>query len=849
MSRNAGKDDAARSGDDAARRRVMRGFLDEARPAMDSRAVLRGDHWRIGVITDSLLRLEWSDDGVFEDGVTQVVVNRDFAAVPEFTVSERDGMLVLDTAHLHLVYDRGPFSREGLSVEVNGVATHRNTWRYGEDGSHGNLGSTARTLDEADGPIPLSPGVVSRDGWAMLDDSTSNVIDDEPVVDDAPNPFGAWTRPRAHHGLDLYVFGYGHRYIDAVRDFCRLTGPSPVLPRWALGNWWSRYHPYTQEEYLGLMDRFSREGIPFTTAVLDMDWHLVDVDPRYGFGWTGYTWNGRLFPDHRAFLRTLHERGMKITLNVHPRDGIRAYEKDYPAVARGMGVDPASQRAVEFDAAGPRFAAVYLDMHHRLESEGVDFWWIDWQQGGVSRQPGLDPLWMLNHLHYRDSAHDGHWPITFSRYAGPGSQRYPVGFSGDTVISWASLAFQPYFTATASNVGYGWWSHDIGGHMLGRRDGQLEARWYQFGAFSPISRLHSSNSPFSGKEPWNFEPEVRDSMVGSLRLRHRMIPYLHTMNHRACEKLLPLVEPMYWRSPEQPDAYAMPDEYRFGSELVVAPVVEPNDPAARRGRAQVWLPQGDWFDFFDGRRYASQASSGRRMELWRGLDRIPVLAKAGGIVPLQDLGEGFGTGSDRLNSTDNPRSLGLLVFPGADGSFTLREDDGRFGGDVVDTVMDWRWSANEAGSFRIAAAKGAVGALPDRRRWRIVFRGVGDERHIEVSVGGVPATPAVGYDPATLSLCVALEDVPIDSDVLIVFPHGLPTAADPWRSDAYDLLFHAEMPYLTKEQVMDAVDALGPGAVASLGTFDHRAASPRDLHAGFLPASVASALTEILLRG
>ncbi len=147
-----------------------------------------------------------------------------------------------------------------------------------------------------------------------------------------------------------------------------------------------------------------------------------------------------------------------------------------------------------------------------MEEDGVDFWWIDWQQGGLTRQPGLDPLWGLDHLHYLDSArNDGSdysernpRPLTFSRYAGPGSHRYPIGFSGDTVVTWESLKFQPEFTACASNIGYGWWSHDIGGHMFGYRDEELEVRWYQLGAFSPINRLHSTDSPFNGKEPWNF---------------------------------------------------------------------------------------------------------------------------------------------------------------------------------------------------------------------------------------------------------------------------------------------------------------------------------------------------------
>ncbi len=506
-------------------------------------------------------------------------------------MTHRDGLLIVDTPALHITYDGKPFSKEGLSVVVKGMSdTQFNTWYYGDEPKH-NLKGTARTLDEANGEIPLDDGVISRDGWAVLDDSAANVIVEAHAVNGKSNPLGAWVMPRDHKETDFYFFGYGRRYTEAVQDFYKLAGPTPLLPRFTLGNWWSRYYRYTQDEYVQLMDRFKREGIPFTTSVIDMDWHRVDdIDPKYGSGWTGYSWNKQLFPDHKAFLHDLHERGLKATLNVHPRDGVRAFEDDYEAVAKRVGIDPATEEAVEFDLTNPDFVSAYFDMHHRMEAEGVDFWWLDWQQGGVTRQPGLDPLWVLNHLHYLDSGRDGNWALTFSRYAGPGSHRYPVGFSGDTIVTWESLQFQPYFTATASNIGYGWWSHDIGGHMCGYRNEHLEARWYQLGAFSPINRLHSSNSQVMGKEPWNFSAEVRDSMVGSLRLRHMMLPYLYTMNYRAAVRRHAIGGAMYWADPNNPQAYEVPDEFRFGTELLVAPIVSDNDESAQLGSTEAWLP-------------------------------------------------------------------------------------------------------------------------------------------------------------------------------------------------------------------------------------------------------------------
>ncbi len=840
-------------------------YVRDARPCMRDAAILQGDHWRIGILTESLIRLEWSDSGEFEDRLTQMVVNRDFGSDPEFTVTHRNGLLIVDTPALYLTYDGKPFSKEGLSIVVKGVSdTQFNTWHYGDKSLH-NLKGTARTLDEADGEIALEDGVISRDGWAVIDDSQSNVIIETSKVGAKTNPLGTWVVPRNHEETDIYFFGYGRRYVEAVRDFYTLSGPTPLLPRYALGNWWSRYYRYTQAEYLELMDRFKNEGIPFTTSVIDMDWHRVDdVDPKYGSGWTGYSWNRRLFPDHREFLRDLHKRGLKTTLNVHPRDGVRAYEDAYEAVAKRVGIDPETEEPAEFDLTNPDFVDAYLDMHHRMEEDGVDFWWLDWQQGGVTRQPGLDPLWVLNHTHYLDSGREGRWPLTFSRYAGPGSHRYPVGFSGDTIVTWESLQFQPYFTATASNIGYGWWSHDIGGHMCGYRNEHLEARWYQLGAFSPINRLHSSSSPFTGKEPWNFSGEVRESMVSSLRLRHMLLPYLYTMNYRAALDGRPLVEPMYWNDPNNAQAYEVPDEFRFGTELLVAPIVTDDDPAAQRGRTEAWLPQGEWYDFFDGRRYVSENESGRRLEVWRALGRMPVFAKAGGIVPLQELETGEG-----VNDLRNPSALQVMVFPGADGTFTLREDDGTIScaarAHTADTTMAFTWRAGDIGNaesgcatglggsrFEISPVEGAAGSVPEQRDWTIVFRGVSpvEAEKLQIGIDGIAHEIfEVSYDKQKLSLSVTVCDVPSNARLTIDVPEGLFVADNPVDEDVLDALLHAQMPYITKEHALQVIREQGTRAIGALRTFDSKPRFNKEPFVAYgMPDSVNGVLEEILLR-
>jgi alpha-glucosidase (family GH31 glycosyl hydrolase) len=407
-----------------------------------------------------------------------------------------------------------------------------------------------------------------------------------------------------------------------------------------------------------LMNRFKELDIPISVAVIDMDWHITDVPEEYGSGWTGYTWNRYLFPDPVRFLNWLHDEGMHTSLNLHPAQGVEPHEEAYEDMAHALGIDPSKKQGIEFDITEPDFMDAYFKhLHHPHEEDGVDFWWIDWQQGATSKIEGLDPLWMLNHFHYLDHGRDGKRPLIFSRYAGLGSHRYPIGFSGDTITTWESLNFQPYFTSTASNVGYTWWSHDIGGHMRGVKDRELYIRWLQYGVFSPINRLHSTGGKYNGKEPWRYGFEAQEIVDDYLRLRHQLIPYLYKMNVLTSHEGLPLVRPMYYHHPWKEEAYEVKNQYYFGTEMLVSPVTTKLIPLLQRSHAKTWLPEGTWYDFFTGMRYRG----GRLMDAYRTLDAVPVFAKAGGIIPMD---------STTQNSVDIPETLTVKVFAGADGQFT-----------------------------------------------------------------------------------------------------------------------------------------------------------------------------------
>ncbi|MGN0354446.1 MAG: TIM-barrel domain-containing protein [Muricoprocola sp.] len=749
-------------------------------PKCREASVVKGEKYRITVLTEGLLRLEYSESGKFVDEATQTVWNRDFET-PEYLVKDEDGQLEIITSRLHLIYNKKKFSSHGLSIK----GQTRLAWYYGEEKD--NLGGTVRTLDEVDGACPLENGIMSKSGYALLDDSKALLIGED-----------SWIKVREEAEEDLYFFCYGRDYRQALKDYYHLCGRTPMIPRFALGNWWSRYYPYSEKTYLELMDRFKEEQIPFTVGVIDMDWHVTEVDPKYGDGWTGYTWNRKLFPDPERFLKELHKRGMRITLNVHPADGVQAYEDMYEEMADAMGVDKTKKLPVNFDISDKKFLEKYFEiLHHPYEKMGVDFWWIDWQQGGNTKVEGLDPLWMLNHFHYLDSGRTGKRPMVFSRYAGPGSHRYPIGFSGDTIVTWESLQFQPYFTATASNIGYGWWSHDIGGHMFGYRDDEMEARWYQLGVFSPIMRLHSTQNEFLGKEPWRFPAEIQQVMNDFLRLRHRLIPYLYTMNYRSYAEGEPLVEPLYYLYSDAEEAYNVKNGFFFGTELLAFPVTTPRIPKLHVAKTKGWLPAGTFIDIFNGMIY--QSDKERKVDFHRDITSLPVLAKAGAIVPMTD--EILGNAASK-----NPGSLRIKVFAGADGSFHLYEDDnetcGYETGHCTVTPMKFIWG--DKPEFQVGAVTGEHELIPEKRDLTLEFWGI-TKSQIKVLEGVKEVPCETSYDNEKNVLIVQVERHAASETLMVQFTEKTMLGENHVEQRVLDFLQQAEISFTLKEKIIASV--------------------------------------------
>lgn len=681
---------------------------------------------RFTALTDRLVRMEWSADGRFEDRPTLTFVER--GDLPVASEQKGDGVEI-DTGKVKIRYaGGGRFTPENLSAEFE-VAGRRKTWRFG-DADDGNLMGTRRTLDCVDGWKTLwkndrgemGKGLVSRDGWTVVDDSSRHLLVDEPA------PWGKWVAVRPDGDRqDLYLFAYGHDYRAAIGDYVRFAGRIPMPPKWAFGYWWSRYWEYSDDELRDLVKTIRSLSIPLDVLIIDMDWHktwTLDTDQHstdeFGqwVGWTGYTWEDRLFPDPKKFFKWCKSQNLKTSLNLHPASGIQPYEECFGRFAADYGWT--GTNAVPFAIDERKWSDSYfktvLDPMTRM---GVDFWWLDWQQWLESKiTPGLSNTFWLNHVFYRHAENlgNGMRPMIYHRWGGLGSHRYQVGFSGDVVINWEALEMLPYFTATAANVGYGYWGHDIGGHKemydMGR-DPEIFTRWLQVGALMPLFKTHPGKVESIERRIWKY-PDHFETMREAFRLRYRLAPYIYTAARRAYDTGISLCHPLYYDWPEADEAYDKRfSTHMFGDDILAVAVCKPGDKTTGLARSEVWLPPGTWFEAASGR----VLEGGRVFSGSYTLEENPRFAKAGSILPLYP--------DHVMNLQTAPQDELVLEFiPGAAGGRTsVYEDDGQssdYRREYATTDVTWS-DAPDAIAVRVLPRKGAFKGMSDKRRYTLRF--------------------------------------------------------------------------------------------------------------------------------
>lgn len=757
-------------------------------PVADPAAVVTAGNARFTVLTPRLIRMEWSPNGKFEDNKTLTIVNRRLP-VPKFTVKQSAKDLVIKTADLTLTYRKGPDSLTAKNLSVRYKLNGKNmTWTPGADDSANLLGTT-RTLDGLDGDKlgrePLEKGLLSRDGWSVIDDSRRHLL----VADNSA--WREWVASRPEGPVqDIYLLAYGHDYKAALADYQKIAGRAPLPPKYTFGYWWSRYWQYSDNELVDLVDKLKSFDIPIDVLIVDMDWHETyglrsKKSPKDAAGqrrgWTGYTWQKELFPAPSNFLEWTNREGLKVALNLHPASGIQTFEAVYPQFAKDYNWTDTTY--IPFHMDEQRWADVYFaDVLRPMERDGVDFWWLDWQQWPISKYtPGLSNTFWLNHTFFRHAANANpeQRPFIYHRWGGLGSHRYPLGFSGDTYVKWPTLAFLPYFTSTSSNVNYGYWGHDIGGHMLHRDDPQftdpeLYLRWLQYGVFTPIFKTHSTKNMSIVRYPWAF-PDHQFMMRDAIRLRYALAPYIYQAARTNFDTGVAMTRPMYYEYPEREKAYNVPEQFFFGPDILATVIAQPVDSVTGLAERTVWFPEGRWYDFATGD--LIEGNTDRTFSYT--LAENPWYGRAGAIIPMNP---------DRVRSLQQPCDTLVLTFvPGADGSLNFYEDDGisaDYETVFATTDITKTLSADSTSlKVNIAPRKGTYKGASDTRSYELRFPATRPPVAVTVNGRSIPYArfPEPGtwtYDAYSLQPVVYTDALSVNAPAEILLSFDAPASLE-----------------------------------------------------------------------
>ena len=656
---------------------------------VNEKCIFIGPKYRIEVLTERLIRLEYSEQGKFVDSASALVINRNFER-PLFEVKEDQAYIYINTKYINLKYMKN--SRLSEKSLFATIMYSKKEWFYSQKEVK-NYGGTTISLDNTLKMPNLDKGLFNPDMYLIMDDSNSLLLDENSNV-----------YKREENSKDIYIFAYSNDFNEVLNDYFHLTGYPAFLPRYALGNWWSRDIPYQDEHIISLMNKFRMNGIPISVFLFDKDWSIKMSNAS---NTSGFSFNTRLIKDPNRLINILHQMDIKVGVKVNPKDGIFSHESYFPEARKYINLN--KKGYIDFNPFEARFMDLYLKLFiHPLEAMGIDLFWNDYDV-----LENRNALFVLNDYMTKDMARAGKRSLVLGRNANFAPHRYPILYSGHNQISFDVLKFLPFFNLTATNIGVSYWSHDVGGSVDGIENSELYIRSVQFGVFSPILRFNTENGTYYKREPWRWDIVTNNIVTYYLRLRNQLIPYLYTEFYHYHKEGIPLIKPFYYDYPFAYDDPVYINQYFLGSSMLVSPIVKLNDPLINRTIQRFYIPEGIWYDFKTGKKFVGN----KKYVSFYKIEDYPVFVKAGAIIPL--------SGINDLMSTNVPKELEIHVFPGQSNSYNLYEDDGITNnyqkGNYSITNIDYNYLTNNY-TLIIRPVDGNPNLLLQARDYKIRFR-------------------------------------------------------------------------------------------------------------------------------
>ena len=656
----------------------------------DKANIIQGENYRFTILSERLIRLEYSKDGLFEDRPTELVWYRNMKPV-KFEKQENNRMLKIKTNYFELTYIK---NKDFAGSKVNPISNLKvrllnsdRIWYYGHPEVR-NYGAPIFSLDDNKEEPKLQKSLYSVDGFASIDDSNSLVFTENGTLEE-----------RQNQNRDIYLFMYLKDFALCLKDYFTITGYPNLIPRYAFGNWWSRNTIYNANDVKELINKFEINDIPLSVFLFDQGWHINNDNA------SGFSWREDLFENPNELISFVHSKNISVGLNVNPLDGFNSDEKNYEILTNYLEKDETGK--IPFNVFNPKHIDAYLKiLIHPLEQQGIDFFWHD-----IKNYKQKKELNALNHYQYLDSKSKR--SMILSRNPGCASHRNSILYSGKTIVSWDTLKNIPYYNGCAANMGLSFLAHDIGGYYKGTEDNELYTRYVQLGTFSPILKFGSEDGKYYKREPWKWGIKTYNIVKKYLKLRHRLIPYIYSEAYKYSKYGMPLVMPIYYNVPKMYDDLNYRNEYFFGNELFICPIITKKEYFINRVIHKFYLPEGVWYDFLTGKKFIG----GRNHLSFFNDEDYPVFAKAGSIITLNN--------DSDLNSTGLPKNMEIQIFPGKSNNYKLYEDDGISNlyknGNYLLTSIDYNYLPNNY-TVIIRPLEGKTGIIPETRNYKIVFR-------------------------------------------------------------------------------------------------------------------------------
>lgn len=685
--------------------------------------VFSGNKYRITVLTERLVRLEYNDNGVFEDYPTELVWYRNLPK-PEFTVSETKQTLKIITKYFELTYKKEKkFNGGKLTPTANLKISLLNTnkvWYYNHPEAR-NYGTSSYTIEDK----KFVKGLYSLDGFATIDDSKRSLILEN----------GNFKR-RDNSSIDLYVFLYNKDFYYCLNDYFAITGNPPLIPRFALGNWWCKGDFYNEFDIVNIVNKFQKNNVPISVFMLDK-WHTSN----------SYEFN-QYYKDSKSIFNYLNNKNIKLGLVIDDPLEFKTDTKNYEKVKPYLAPDQNGN--IPFNLFDARTIDAYLKLIvHPLNELGVDFYFLN----NFSKNNDERNFILKHYLYYNEK---NKRPLICSYNSLTAPHRYPVLYTGKSVVDWNTLKKIPKFNILASNMGISFLSHDLGGTSGGIEDSELFIRFVQLGVFSPILRLGSDAGKYYKREPWKWDLSTSVILNKFLNMRYKLIPYIYTECYKYHKYGKPLIEPLYHKYPMLYDDELYSNEYFFGSNILVSPILNKKDNIMNRVIHKVYIPDGVWYGISTGKKY----NGGKRYVSFYKDDQYPLFVKAGSIIPMS---------LNNYNNTDIPKKLEIDIFPGANNTYSIYEDDGISNnyqnGDYLITNVEYVYQKDNY-KVTIMPVSGKVGIAPSMRDYKILFRNTRMVSKALSYVGNNQVSNRCYYDDG--NLIIEIDHVPTDSQLTVV---------------------------------------------------------------------------------